>query len=294
MPGERPNHYERAYRAWPLLAKTAASRSKITYAELADSLKIHPRPIRYVLAVIQDWCLREKKPPLTILVVSQNRGRPGQGFIAWDVNDLDEGYEQVYSFRWSEFTNPFTFAAQGATPGELADRLILTPESASEVYQQIKNRGFAQVVFRLALLAAYRRRCAFCGLSLTDALQAAHIIPWNEASEAQRMSPSNGLLLCSTHHALFDANILNVTPDRNIVCVQSKVPGHQWTEADHRAATMLDGQPIRLPSAPNLRPSEDALAYRASRILYLSIVGDLMTMPSKGLGGQGRDQSAAT
>jgi len=173
MPGERVNQYERAFRAWSLLTAAAANRSKITYAELADHLDIHPRPIRYVLAVIQDWCLREKKPPLTILVVSQSRGQPGQGFIAWDVNDLDEGYAQVYSFRWSDLANPFAFAAQGVTPEELAHRLVIRPDAAIDVYQQVRNRGFAQVVFRLALLAAYRRRCTFCGLSLTDALQVA-------------------------------------------------------------------------------------------------------------------------
>jgi putative restriction endonuclease len=266
MPEARVNQYERAFRAWPLLTATAVNRSTITYAELADYLHIHPRPIRYVLAVIQDWCLREKKPPLTILVVSQSRHRPGQGFIAWDVNDLDEGYEQVYSYRWSDLDNPFAFAAMGATPEDLAHRLVVTPGVAADVYRQVKNRGFAQVVFRLALLAAYRRRCAFCGLSLTDALQAAHIIPWNEASVAQRMSPSNGLLLCSTHHALFDADILSVTLNRTIMCLRGKVPGHQWTEADRRAAIVLDGQPIALPADARLRPSVAALAYRATRV----------------------------
>lgn len=121
-------------------------------------------------------------------------------------------------------------------------------------------------MFRLALLTTYRRRCAFCGLSFTDALQAAHIIPWNEASVAQRMSPANGLLLCSTHHALFGADILSVTPDRKIVCLRSKVPGHRWTEADRYAAIVLDGRPFALPPDARLRPSDAALAYRATRV----------------------------
>ena len=266
MPQARVNQYERAFRAWPLLTATAAKRSTITYAGLSAQLHIHPRPIRFVLGPIQDWCLEEKKPPLTILAVSGSRHRPGEGFIAWDTNDLDEGYEQVYAFPWSDLANPFAFAAQGATPEELAHRLVVTPEAATAVYRQVKNRGFAQVVFRLALLAAYRQRCAFCGLSLRDALQAAHIIPWNEASAAQRMSPSNGLLLCSTHHALFDADILSVTPERTIVCLRGKVPHHRWTEADRLAAIALDGQRIAVPTDPRLCPSDAALAYRATRI----------------------------
>jgi putative restriction endonuclease len=266
MPQARVNQYERAFRAWPLLTATAAKRSTITYAALSDALRMHPRPIRYVLSKIQDWCLEEKKPPLTILVVSGHSHRPGEGFIAWDVNDLDEGYEQVYAFPWSDLVNPFAFAAQGATPEELAHQLVTAPNTATEVYRQVKSRGFAQVVFRLALLAAYRQRCAFCSLSLRDALQAAHIIPWNTATAAQRMSPSNGLLLCSTHHALFDADILTVTPERTIVCLPGKVPGHRWTEADRRSATALDGQAIALPADARLRPSDAALTYRAARV----------------------------
>lgn len=266
MPATRVNQYERAFRAWPLLTATAVKRSTITYVELAENLQMHPRPIRFVLAPIQEWCLHEKKPPLTILVVNQRWHRPGEGFIAWDVNDLEEGYEQVYSFRWSDVANPFVFAATGATPEGLAERLVALPDKAADVYRQVKNRGFAQVVFRLALLTAYRRRCAFCGLSLTAALQAAHIIPWNEASAEQRMSPANGLLLCSTHHALFDADILSVTPDRKIACLRNRIPDHRWTEADRHAALVLDGQSVALPVDARLQLADNVLAYRATRV----------------------------
>jgi putative restriction endonuclease len=62
---------------------------------MAQHLQIHHRPIRYVLGVIQDWCLRERKPPLTILVISQDNGQPGQGFIAWDSSNLDGKYSEI-------------------------------------------------------------------------------------------------------------------------------------------------------------------------------------------------------
>lgn len=35
--------------------------------EPAGQLGIVPRPVRCVLEIIPDWCLRDKKPPLTIL-----------------------------------------------------------------------------------------------------------------------------------------------------------------------------------------------------------------------------------
>jgi len=258
------NQYERAFRAWPLLTVRASQGSKVSYAELAEHLGIHPRPIRYVLGVIQDWCLRERKPPLTILVVSQHGGQPGQGFIAWDASHLDAGYGEVFSYPWLTLSNPFQFAAQDSTPEELARAVVTRPQDAAEVYQKVRSRGITQVIFRLALLEVYRQRCAFCGLSLKDALQAAHIIPWGIANAEQRVSPVNGLLLCSTHHALFDAGILSISADRRIVCHHAKVPGHQWTDTDQHIAGALDGQSMRLPADRRLWPSDAALAYHST------------------------------
>jgi putative restriction endonuclease len=140
-----------------------------------------------VLGVIQNWCLTEDKPPLTILVVNKGQGRQGEGFVAWDPSDLEQGYQDVYAYPWSDLPNPFEFAAEDATdPERLARTIVVRPQDAADVYQKVKTRGIAQVVFRLALLDAYRRECAFCGLSFEDALQAAHIIPWGRATAEQR------------------------------------------------------------------------------------------------------------
>jgi putative restriction endonuclease len=83
---------------------------------------------------------------------------PSEGFIAWDVDDLDEGYRLVYGYPWRELPNPFGFAETGTTFEQLAQRLVTKPEESTAVYGLIKNRGVAQDVFRLALLLAYGRR----------------------------------------------------------------------------------------------------------------------------------------
>jgi putative restriction endonuclease len=260
------NQYQRAAQAWPVLTETASQGTKISYLHLAQRLGIHHRPIRFVLAVIQDHCLNEKLPPLTILVVSQGRGLPGEGFIAWNVDDLDEGYRLVYAYPWGELPNPFAFASEGATLNQLAQRLVTKPEASPVVYRQINNRGIAQDVFRRALLDAYRHRCAFCNLSLKAALQAAHIIPWSQATIAQRLDPRNGLLLCATHHALFDSSVLTVSTDLHVVCRLEGFTARHWTEADTYGAIALHGRPISMPADPRLRPSLEALEHRASRL----------------------------
>ena len=256
------NQYERAYRAWPILTARAAAGTTITYGELAKQLGMHPRPIRFVLGRIQDRCLDDKKPPLTILVVNES-GRPGTGFIAWDAEDLPEGYRKVFAYPWADEPNPFSFAGDGSTPDGLAAQIVRKPEEAIAIYGRIQNRGVAQIVFRLALLRAYGQRCAFCGLSIESALYAAHIIPWSQASHAERILPSNGLLLCATHHALFDSGILSVSPDHRIECRKQQLPGHRWNQADRQAAVALHGQPMTLPTDPRHRPSAAAIAHRA-------------------------------
>ena len=219
MPAAPVNQYERAARAWPILTQTAAAKSTITYGDLSARIGLaHHRPLRFVLGVLQDYCLDAKLPPLTILVINQGQHQPGAGFIAYDIDHWQDGLRLVHDYPWHERPNPFAFADDGSTPEQLAERLVANPDEASVIYGRIRDRGYAQVVFRLALLLAYRRRCAFCSLSLTDALQAAHIIPWSKASVTERMHPSNGLLLCSTHHALFDADILTVGLDRRVAC----------------------------------------------------------------------------
>ena len=85
------NHYERAFRAWPLLVKAAEDHETITYKDLAAHLGIHPRPIRYVLAVIQDYCLAEKKPPITILVVGSCRSPARRGVQCLGHRQLPRG-----------------------------------------------------------------------------------------------------------------------------------------------------------------------------------------------------------
>lgn len=262
MPRETVNQFERAYRAWPALTTTAANRTTVTYADLAATLALHPRPIRFVLGKVQDYCLDNKLPPLTIVVVNKAHRQPGVGFVAWDVKDLQQGYAKVYSYPWAEMPNPFAFAAGGDAPEQLADRLVVAPDDARDVYRRVQNRGFAQVVFRAALLTVYNHRCAFCGLSIEVALEAAHIIPWHDASPADRVRPSNGLLLCSTHHALFDAHVLMVDSHGRIICRQDQFRRRRWTDTDCSVALALHGRYIAMPADGRHRPPESAFEFR--------------------------------
>jgi putative restriction endonuclease len=254
------NQVERAYRAWSILVGLAINQAKtMTYGELANHLGVHHRAIRYVLSEIQDYCLREALPPLTILVVNADTGLPGHGFIAWSMDDLDRGRIEVGAFAWDSLENPFVYAADGTTEHDLVNTLVTRPESAADVFARVKVRGTAQIIFRKVLLKVYETRCAFCGLTFRDALEAAHLIPWAEASPKQRLDPSNGLLLCSTHHRLLDAGLITISNSGIVTCREPSGLSQTYSKMDKAVTVSLHGKCANLPLSDEHRPSKLAL-----------------------------------
>src|SRR5205807_9847581 len=130
-PRASSNQLENAWKTWGILTRRAKARSTITYSVLAKLLHMHPRPLRFVLAPIQDYCLTQRLPPLTILVLNQ-QGRPGSGFIAWDPDHFHEGLDEVFSFHWEDQPNPFGFASEIENYSEFLDNLLRKPDTAAD------------------------------------------------------------------------------------------------------------------------------------------------------------------
>lgn len=260
------NQEERACRAWTVLTATAHRHKTITYGKLAAALGIHHRAVRYVLGVVQDHCLREKLPPLTILIVNQGEGVPGAGFIAWDVDNLQAGMSSVFNYNWSQLDNPFAYAADGSTEIDLADEIVRRPSKSGDVYARVKVRGAAQSIFRKALLTIYTGQCALCGLSFEDALEAAHLIPWAEADRHQRMSPANGILLCATHHSMVDAGLLTISLSHVVTYSDPTERYGPYSPADRAMAIELHGSQARMPARKEHQPSAVALAHHHKRL----------------------------
>lgn len=66
--------------------------------------------------------------------------------------------------------------------------------------------------------------CVFCGLSTRSAglpssrmLIASHIKPWSKSEGGERVDPRNGLAACPTHDAAFEAYLISVDAQGNIV-----------------------------------------------------------------------------
>jgi hypothetical protein len=95
---------ERAAQAWSVLALAARNRQVLTYDIVSKLIGVPRQGLGKVLEPIQSLCLLEKLPPLTILVVSEESGLPGTGFIA--AQDIPKTQMDVFAYGWLEHGAP--------------------------------------------------------------------------------------------------------------------------------------------------------------------------------------------
>jgi hypothetical protein len=79
--------------------------------------------------------------------------------------------------------------------------------SANDRSTVIASR-FGQGAFRLRVVEAWEGKCAVTGAGFVPALVAAHIVPWSDASNEERLDAQNGLLLVGTLERLFEGGFI--------------------------------------------------------------------------------------
>lgn len=102
---------ERAAQIWPVLVLAAKNRQVLTYDLVARMIGVPRAGLGQLLEPIQSYCLLNDLPPLTVLVVSQDTGLPGEGFIA--AMDVPQAQADAFRHPWLEGRSP--------TPEELEE-----------------------------------------------------------------------------------------------------------------------------------------------------------------------------
>lgn len=102
--------------------------------------------------------------------------------------------------------------------------------------------------FRRQLINAYSGTCAVTGIDVLEVLQAAHIDPYRGR---QSQVVSNGLLLRSDIHLLYDAHLITVLPETYRIRI-----GKQLENTSYGG---LDGKRINVPEDPSLQPNNELL-----------------------------------
>lgn len=109
--------------------------------------------------------------------------------------------------------------------------------------------------FRTLVIDAYHRRCAVTGETTLPALEAAHIRPYSDQGPH---SISNGLLLRSDFHKLFDTGLVTIEPDYRIR-VSGKIKDQYF---NGKAYYRLHGQQLaQVPDDSLDLPSQDFLRW---------------------------------
>lgn len=126
-------------------------------------------------------------------------------------------------------------------------RAAVLPEERYGEPIPVKPR-LGQGIFRLAVTDAYGRACAVTSEHSLPALEAAHIQPFGEGGVHD---VSNGLLLRSDIHKLFDKGYVGVTPTHRFVVSRRLKDDF----ANGRSYYPLHGREIRLPERVDEHPS---------------------------------------
>jgi hypothetical protein len=126
-------------------------------------------------------------------------------------------------------------------------------DARATVLRSIRARR-GQAAFRRSLMVAYDERCAITGCAIAGILEAAHILPYRGDDTNH---PSNGLLLRTDLHTIFDCGLISVDPngaDGPRLVVSTSLCETEYGE--------LDGLPLRARKSGTAPLSVEAISLR--------------------------------
>ena len=102
-------------------------------------------------------------------------------------------------------------AAQFKPPNKTERRGLVTTRVGQGYYRQL-------------LVDKYAEQCAVTRSGPKEILIASHIVPWRDATDAERLNPDNGILLSPIYDALFDRNLISFADDGEIIVSKLLTP----------------------------------------------------------------------
>lgn len=161
---------------------------------------------------------------------------------------FDKVYSTLRQYRWMERE------VEKKSPMQVK-------EEVSNEYREVLSRvRIGQGAFRVQITEAYHRRCAVSGEKTLPVLEAAHIKPYAQSGPH---FTSNGLLLRSDLHKLFDNGYLTVTPDYQIE-ISKRI--HEEFENGREYYRFHGSRLLILPQQAADRPSAQYLDWHNSQV----------------------------
>jgi len=108
--------FQRSLQLWSLLVSAARERRTFTYGQLAEILGFGGAGVMGTfLGPIMFFCKKRGLPPLTVLVVNEKTGLPGEGLTTLENVNTDR--ELVFTFKWFGIEPPECRDFEAATDG---------------------------------------------------------------------------------------------------------------------------------------------------------------------------------
>jgi hypothetical protein len=140
-------------------------------------------------------------------------------------------------------SNTLTDKQSSATVPAFDPRLLTAQAQYSLSMRKDRVR---QADFRADILRRYANQCVMSGCDVVEALEGAHIVPFN-GEDTNHVE--NGIPLRGDLHTLFDRYLISINPDTYTIQLAHKLRGGHYGH--------LHDQPLRFPNAN--RPSKAAL-----------------------------------
>lgn len=148
-------------------------------------------------------------------------------------------------------------AAQLREPGPAITAAADSPRYGNPI--PVRPR-LGQGAFRLLIRDIYKGKCVFTGEKTLPALDAAHIRPYAAGGDHEL---SNGLLLRSDIHKLFDLGYVGVDPNDRKIIVSNRIREEFENGRDYYA---LHGKPVIRPREEISIPTNENLSFHLNNI----------------------------
>jgi hypothetical protein len=122
-------------------------------------------------------------------------------------------------------------------------RLLGTKKNPLTERERLATARIGQGEFRSALIATWGGVCPIADVDHLALLRASHIKPWSVSSNAERLDPFNGILLCAHVDALFDRRLISFENDGRMLIssgLGTTNPSKLGLKADHAIAELDD------------------------------------------------------
>lgn len=221
-----------------------------------SSCKTHPMIIKYAKLL--------GRSPSALNMKVGNIGRLDPNLKAQGIKGLDHGAKMEEEV-WNEFyDSPELLAFESEKIiAHLANQSIEVSTSIKtddlpigEERSRIIKQRVNQVFFRSAVMSAYNFHCCISGVSVTELLEACHIVAWTK-DKKNRTNPQNGLCLNPFFHKAYDKHLLGITPDMKIV-ISEELLSRTTEESFLSYLKALNGKSILLPD--RFPPLQELLA----------------------------------